>query len=90
MAPASHHLFSALLAATLVAAAADAGQGSAAAARVRMPHVFSTTGASAAIAMPAAAEAVSSYGGRAGPTFKVTDFGAVGDNATLNTKARHE
>ena len=27
------------------------------------------------------------YGGRAGPTFKLTDCGAVGDNATLNTAA---
>lgn len=29
----------------------------------------------------------SPFGGRAGPTFNLTDFGAIGDNATLNTPA---
>eukprot|EP01045_Picozoa_sp_COSAG04_P003375 COSAG04_NODE_137_length_23739_cov_18.665764_3_plen_459_part_00 len=44
----------------------------------------------AALALAAAAPqqpARSPYGGRAGPTFNLTLFGAKGDNATLNTKA---
>ena len=44
----------------------------------------------AALALAAAAPqqpARSAYGGRAGPTFNLTLFGAKGDNATLNTKA---
>lgn len=48
-------------------------------------------GAAAALAVLAAARAVPvkqpGLGGRAGPVFNLTDFGAVGDNATVNTKA---
>jgi len=35
----------------------------------------------------ASAANISPFGGRAGPTFQLTSYGAVGDNATLNTKA---
>ena len=39
------------------------------------------------VSVPGPAAATSAFGGRAGPTFDVAHFGAVPDNATLNTKA---
>ena len=40
-----------------------------------------------AMAMATAPPTTSPYGGRIGPTFNLLDFGAKGDNATLNTQA---
>ena len=37
--------------------------------------------------LTAAATQTSPYGGRVGPTFDITQYGAIGDNATLNTKS---
>jgi polygalacturonase len=42
------------------------------------------------LATVSATAETSAFGGRAGPTFNLTQFGAVGDNATLNTAAFEE